>query len=124
MQPLPSPAPQPPAPVFGIFAVDKPLGMSSMTAVSIVRRRAGGTRTGHAGTLDPLATGVLVMALGKCTRQIDALMATEKRYDTVIDLGAFTTTDDVADAVLFYAAAKTTVHSGQSAVVSHGWFMQ
>lgn len=38
--------------------------------------------------------------------------------------GQFTTTDDVADAVLFYAAAKTTVHSGQSAVVSHGWFMQ
>jgi tRNA pseudouridine55 synthase len=91
----PSPAPQQPEPVFGIFAVDKPLGMSSMTAVSIVRRRAGGTRTGHAGTLDPLATGVLVMALGKCTRQIEALMATEKRYDTVIDLGAFTTTDDV-----------------------------
>ena len=38
--------------------------------------------------------------------------------------GQFTTTDDVADAVLFYAAAKSTVHSGQSAVVSHGWFMQ
>jgi tRNA pseudouridine55 synthase len=61
----------------------------------LVRRRAGGARTGHAGTLDPLATGVLVIALGKCTRQIESLMATDKRYETVIDLSAFTTTDDV-----------------------------
>jgi tRNA pseudouridine55 synthase len=59
-----------------------------------VRRRAGGARTGHAGTLDPLATGVLVLALGKCTKDIDRLMATEKRYVTTIDLTAFTTTDD------------------------------
>ena len=66
-----------------------------MKAVAIVRRRAGGARTGHAGTLDPLATGVLVLALGKCTKQIDSLMATEKRYLTTIDLTAFTTTDDV-----------------------------
>ena len=51
-------------PVHGILSLDKPLGFSSMKAVAIVRRRAGGTRTGHAGTLDPLATGVLVLALG------------------------------------------------------------
>lgn len=82
-------------PLHGILPVDKPLGISSMKAVAIVRRRAGGTRTGHAGTLDPLATGVLVLALGKCTKQIDSLMATEKRYLTTIDLTAFTTTDDV-----------------------------
>jgi tRNA pseudouridine55 synthase len=81
-------------PLHGILALDKPLGFSSMKAVAIVRRRAGGTRTGHAGTLDPLATGVLVLALGKCTKEIDRLMATEKRYLTTIDLTAFTTTDD------------------------------
>lgn len=91
--PVPQPAGQP-APVEGILAVDKPLHMTSMRAVEIVRRRAGGTRTGHAGTLDPLATGVLVLALGRCTRMIEALMATEKRYDTRVDLSAFTTTDD------------------------------
>ncbi|MFM8699466.1 MAG: hypothetical protein ACKOF7_12590 [Phycisphaerales bacterium] len=79
----------------GIFALDKPIGMTSMQAVALVRRRAGGARTGHAGTLDPLATGVLVIALGKCTRQIESLMATDKRYETVIDLSAFTTTDDI-----------------------------
>jgi tRNA pseudouridine55 synthase len=81
-------------PLHGILALDKPLGFSSMKAVAIVRRRAGGARTGHAGTLDPLATGVLVLALGKCTKEIDRLMATEKRYLTTIDLTAFTTTDD------------------------------
>jgi tRNA pseudouridine55 synthase len=78
----------------GLLVFDKPLGWSSMQAVAFVRRRAGGVRTGHAGTLDPLATGVLVMALGAATKRIDEIMATEKRYRTTIDLSAFTTTDD------------------------------
>ena len=81
--------------LHGILAIDKPVGFSSMKAVAIVRRRAGGVRTGHAGTLDPLATGVLVLALGKCTKQLAGLMATEKRYLTTIDLSAFTDTDDL-----------------------------
>jgi tRNA pseudouridine55 synthase len=66
-----------------------------MQVVAAVRRRAGGTRTGHAGTLDPLATGVLVLALGRATKIINRLMATEKRYRTTIDLSAFTATDDL-----------------------------
>jgi tRNA pseudouridine55 synthase len=66
-----------------------------MRAVAIVRRRAGGVRTGHAGTLDPLATGVLVLALGRATKIIDRLMGTDKRYETRIDLSAFTETDDL-----------------------------
>ncbi|MCA9284808.1 MAG: tRNA pseudouridine(55) synthase TruB [Phycisphaerales bacterium] len=79
---------------MGILILDKPKGLSSMQAIARVRRRAGGVRTGHAGTLDPLATGILVVALGKATKSIDRLMDTEKRYRTVIDLSAFTTTDD------------------------------
>lgn len=78
----------------GLLILDKPIGWSSMRAVAHVRRRAGGVRTGHAGTLDPLATGVLVLALGAATKLIERLMATEKRYRTAIDLSAFTTTDD------------------------------
>jgi tRNA pseudouridine55 synthase len=78
----------------GFLVVDKPSGMSSMKAVAIVRRKAGGLKTGHAGTLDPLATGVLVLALGRATKSIDLVMSTSKRYRTVIDLTAFTTTDD------------------------------
>ena len=79
----------------GILVIDKPLGWSSMRAVSTVRRLAGGVKTGHAGTLDPLATGILVMALGSATKLIDRLMATHKRYLTTVDLSAFTTTDDL-----------------------------
>lgn len=66
-----------------------------MRAVSVVRRRAGGARTGHAGTLDPLATGVLVLALGRATKIIDRLMNTTKRYRTAIDFNAFSSTDDL-----------------------------
>ncbi len=68
--------------------------MTSSRVVEIVRRHAQHARTGHAGTLDPLATGVLVLALGRATKSIENLMATEKRYETEIDLSAFTTTDD------------------------------
>jgi tRNA pseudouridine55 synthase len=79
----------------GILVVDKPVGPTSMRVVAIVRRRAGGVRTGHAGTLDPLASGVLVLALGKATKLIERLMATDKCYLTGIDLSAFTATDDL-----------------------------
>jgi tRNA pseudouridine55 synthase len=83
-----------PKPLCGVLVIDKPLGVSSMHVVAAIRRQAGGVRTGHAGTLDPLATGVLVMALGRATRCIDQLMDTDKRYRTTIDLSAFTATDD------------------------------
>ena len=80
--------------IEGLLVIDKPAGRSSMRVVSDIRRRAGGVKTGHAGTLDPLATGVLVLALGRATRTLDAFMKTRKGYRTVIDLSAFTTTDD------------------------------
>lgn len=87
---------KPPRPsTCGILILDKPLGMTSMSAVAAVRSKAGGPRTGHAGTLDPLATGVLVIAMGKATKQIEKFMATTKRYTTTVDLSAFTNTDDL-----------------------------
>lgn len=79
----------------GFLIIDKPRGMSSMQAVARIRRRARGGRTGHAGTLDPLATGVLIIAIGRtATRSIDTIVATTKQYETKIDLSAFTATDD------------------------------
>jgi tRNA pseudouridine55 synthase len=78
----------------GILVVDKPLGMTSMRAVERVRRALGGAKAGHAGTLDPLATGVLLIAIGRATKQIPALMGLEKRYETRIDLSATTATLD------------------------------
>jgi len=78
----------------GLLVVDKPLGWSSMDVVRRVRRSAEGCKTGHAGTLDPLATGVVVCCLGKATRCVEAIMGQTKVYDAVVDLSAFTTTDD------------------------------
>lgn len=83
-----------PSALAGVLVVDKPEGISSAKAVAVVRRRAGGAKTGHAGTLDPLASGVLVLGLGAATKVLGRFVAAEKRYRTVIDLGAFTTTDD------------------------------
>ncbi len=84
----------PPPALNGVLVLDKPAGITSMRAVEIVRRRAGGVRAGHAGTLDPLATGVLLIALGAATKQIATLMAGTKRYETEIDLSATTATLD------------------------------
>ncbi len=79
----------------GLIVVDKPMGLSSMGVVRRVRRASGGAKTGHAGTLDPLATGVVICCLGKATKCVEKLMGQPKIYDTTIDLSAFTTTDDL-----------------------------
>ncbi len=79
----------------GLIVVDKPIGLSSMDVVRRVRRAAGNCKTGHAGTLDPLATGVVICCLGKATKAVESLMGRPKVYDTTVDLSAFTTTDDL-----------------------------
>lgn len=78
----------------GVLVVDKPLGVSSAHVCRVIRRVTGGAKVGHAGTLDPLATGVLVLCLGTATKAISAIQDGEKAYDTTIDLSAFTTTED------------------------------
>ena len=80
--------------VCGLLVVDKPIGWSSMDVVRRVRRAAGRAKTGHAGTLDPLATGVVICCLGRATRCVVRLMDLTKVYETRVDLSAFTTTDD------------------------------
>ncbi|HJN79873.1 MAG TPA: hypothetical protein QF455_03285, partial [Phycisphaerales bacterium] len=79
----------------GFLVLDKPVGPSSMRAVAVVRRRAGGLKTGHGGTLDPLASGVLVLGLGKATKLLEQIVATDKGYETEIDLSIRTNTDDM-----------------------------
>ncbi len=81
-------------PLAGFFIVDKPVGPSSMKAVSRVRWCAGRAKTGHAGTLDPLASGVLVLGLGKATKHLQRAMDTSKVYETCIDLSGTTPTLD------------------------------
>lgn len=78
-----------------VLLVDKPLGMSSFGVVRRVRRIAGVKRVGHAGTLDPLATGLLIILVGRqATRQQDAFMGLPKVYQATIRLGQSTTTYD------------------------------
>ena len=81
-------------PLAGLLVVDKPLGWSSMDVVRRVRRAAGGAKTGHAGTLDPLATGVVVCCLGRATKSVDRLMGLVKIYEAIVDLSAFAASDD------------------------------
>src|ERR1700746_2542435 len=78
----------------GLVIVDKPGGMTSHDVVARVLRLAGTRKVGHAGTLDPMATGVLVVGVEKATRLLGYLTLTEKRYDATIRLGQSTSTDD------------------------------
>ena len=78
----------------GVLVVDKPLRWSSAKVCAHIRRATGGAKVGHAGTLDPLATGVLVVALGSATKSIPIIQAMPKAYRAAVDLSAFTTTDD------------------------------
>jgi len=78
----------------GVLLIDKPAGMTSHDVVAAVRRSLGGVRTGHAGTLDPFATGLLLVLLGRATKAQKALMELPKRYETVARLGAVSSTGD------------------------------
>ena len=83
----------------GLFLIDKPEGPSSFAVVADVRRRTG-ARTGHAGTLDPFATGLLLVLSGKATRLAPCFVGLDKRYRTDIDLHAVTDTGDREGSVL------------------------
>jgi tRNA pseudouridine55 synthase len=83
-----------PAPLNGLVVVDKPAGLTSHDVVARVRRLAGTRKVGHAGTLDPMATGVLVLGVNRATRLLGHLLVTDKAYDATLRLGSSTTTDD------------------------------
>lgn len=94
-------AEQQPNKLSGLLVIDKPLDWTSMGVCSKVRGAAGGRikgpnklKVGHAGTLDPLATGVLIVCIGKATQHVADLMGQTKVYETTIDLSAFTASDD------------------------------
>ncbi|GLW62732.1 tRNA pseudouridine synthase B [Actinomadura rubrobrunea] len=91
--------------ISGLVVVDKPAGWTSHDVVGRVRRLARTRRVGHAGTLDPMATGVLVVGVGKATRLLGHLALTEKEYDATIRLGQSTDTDDAEGEVTATASA-------------------
>lgn len=84
---------------FGLLNLDKSAGMSSRTAVDAVQRLAGTAKVGHAGTLDPIATGVLVLGVGAATRLTSFVQEGRKTYRATFQLGATSITDDVEGVV-------------------------
>src|SRR5688572_6179484 len=79
----------------GVLVVDKPEGLTSHDVVAVARRVLNETRIGHTGTLDPMATGVLPLAVGRATRLVRFLTASEKEYDATIRFGLTTDSYDV-----------------------------
>ena len=80
--------------MFGILLIDKPAGITSHDVVNEIRRRFGTRRVGHAGTLDPAATGLLIVAIGPATRFLQYLPLEPKEYDAEVTFGRETTTQD------------------------------
>lgn len=101
----------------GLVIVDKPPDWTSHDVVGRLRRLAGTRKVGHAGTLDPMATGVLVLGINRATRLLGHLMLTEKEYVATIRLGASTVTDDKeGDVIAETSAAHLTDDEIGSAV--------
>ena len=84
----------------GIVVVNKPSGMTSHDVVNCVRRKFNMRQIGHAGTLDPMATGVLVMLVGKSTKLFDRFVSFDKAYNATLQLGLTTTTADIQGTIL------------------------
>lgn len=86
--------------ISGVLVVDKPVGLTSHEVVQIIRRGTGIRRAGHTGTLDPRASGVLVVLLGPAVRLSEYVSASDKRYQAVVQLGTSTDTYDADGRVL------------------------
>jgi tRNA pseudouridine55 synthase len=102
----------------GLVIVDKPAGWTSHDVVGKMRRLAGTRKVGHAGTLDPMATGVLIVGVEKATRLLGHLALTEKSYDAVIRLGQCTNTDDAEGEVTATASAAAVTEEDLRAAVT------
>jgi tRNA pseudouridine55 synthase len=99
------PEAEPSGPISGLAILDKPAGWTSHQVVGRVRRLAGTRKVGHAGTLDPMATGVLVVGIEKATRLLGYLTLSDKVYEATIRLGIGTITDDAEGEVVTTAGA-------------------
>ena len=111
-------------PVHGWIALDKPKGMTSTQAVARVRRLFDAQKAGHAGTLDPLATGILPIALGEATKTVPFVMDREKVYRFLIRWGEARTTDDAEGEVIETSEARpepAAIKAGLEAFVGEIW---
>jgi tRNA pseudouridine55 synthase len=99
----------------GVLIIDKPAGITSHDVVARVRKLSGHRRVGHTGTLDPFATGVLVILVGRATRLAQFLSGAEKEYEAVIRLGYATDTGDITGVAIeeFHAKAQSSQSFGK-----------
>jgi tRNA pseudouridine55 synthase len=103
----------------GLVLVDKPAGPSSFAVVRDLRARTG-ARAGHAGTLDPFATGLLLVLLGRATKLAQRFVGLEKRYLTELDLSARTSTGDVEGEVIEWRDPPTSAELAERLELLHG----
>ncbi|MBU6213506.1 MAG: tRNA pseudouridine(55) synthase TruB [Actinomycetales bacterium] len=104
-------------PADGVVVIDKPLGMTSHDVVGRMRRVLGMRRVGHAGTLDPDASGVLVIGFGRGTRLLTYLTGDDKDYQATIRLGMSTATDDAAGEIISRADRSTVTAVSDEAIL-------
>ncbi|MFI4949271.1 MAG: tRNA pseudouridine(55) synthase TruB [Alphaproteobacteria bacterium] len=104
--------------VHGWLIIDKPHGISSARAVALVRRSSGAGKIGHAGTLDPLATGILPLALGEATKTMHFAAAGQKRYRFQVRWGEARDTDDQEGAVTAQTSARPDAAAITAALAS------
>jgi tRNA pseudouridine55 synthase len=102
----------------GLLLVDKPAGWTSHDVVARIRRVCGTRRVGHAGTLDPMATGVLVLGVGRATKLLTFLVGCDKEYAATVRLGQSTVTDDAEGEVVASADAAGVTRSVLDAAVA------
>lgn len=107
-----------PAPEPGLVVVDKPGGMSSHDVVGRLRRYFGTRKVGHAGTLDPMATGVLVVGIERATKMLGLLALETKSYEATIRLGQTTTTDDAEGETTSTADASDVTDEAMDAAIT------
>lgn len=113
-------------PTSGVLLVDKPQGLTSHDVVARVRKLVGTRKVGHAGTLDPMATGLLLLGVNASTRLLTWIVGLDKQYLATIRLGASSTTDDAEgelsgapDALVLAAVTEAALASGIAALTGH-----
>jgi tRNA pseudouridine55 synthase len=104
------------APSEGLLCLDKPSGPTSHDIVNVVRRLSGIRRVGHAGTLDPMASGLLLIGIGRATRLMEYLVGLPKRYLATVRLGEETTTYDAEGVIVARKPVQVTLESLEAAL--------
>ncbi len=104
---------------FGFLVVDKPQGLTSHDVVAKVRRGTGVKRVGHAGTLDPMATGVLILCIGAATRLSEYVMDSTKVYEATVRLGVETDTYDAEGSIVATADTSPITRADVESALTH-----